>query len=737
MDSRTIKDLCIRSCDVYRAFLEEAQADSKKKNMSGMSVTDVNDITYSKNGEVRLKVPGRIRISDDLFLSVNGRSYYTEQTHEMVYDPLRKEVSFFPADEVIDDLRRSSISDVKLVSDMKWLIDVTRTYYDSYGHLIRYPDRLCNLYGREEFCLPEGRTPSEEQVSAVEGILNDTTSYVWGAPGAGKTQYVLATAIMTCVRDGERVAVIAPTNNALEQVLRGLIDAIRKSDPNGEVIDVDNDILRLGTASQQFSDEFPNVCERREVSKLLERNRSEILRLEAELNETTDPKNWDRIRASIRMVKERIRPYEEFDPAVKERNVSIIAMTPHRLMMRYSPTGDDGRLPLDVDRIFLDEAGYTSLINTLPLFTFGVPVSMLGDHMQLPPVCEMESEDIREASEDHTDKGDCYPWVLSSLYSESMLTLPEDDMRLSFIRRDGPIMERTGRYNITASYRFGERLAKLLDRYVYDGIGLSGRSSDELVLEVIDVVYTERTDRNNLGECEAVLDDIMKNGLERNDYAILATYGKQVGMFKKALKYDDSYNVFTVHRSQGKEWDTVYLSVVDNRHRLPDKDVQLRMTSTLTSKENLCTLNTALSRAKKRLVIVCDVGFWMDRTGDLIGELVSQADRISRFEHDPSNPIRFRERAPGSVKDERRLYHNGVNAKVGNTLYAVYKSGDLKIGASTMHLVYDYCKSDMLTHEGMEIVRHIELAYGHVRSGDYEDAAEELREAVRLHERSR
>ena len=302
MDSRTIRDVCIRSCEGYRSFLEYMQSTGKN---SGRSVTGVNDIEFPGKGEVVLKVSYDIKNFNDMFLTIGSRSYYPDQTNEMVHDPLNRTVSFYPKESVLDDLRAADVSDVKLVTDMKWLIDVTETYYQLFGHMIGYPDRFNNLYGREEFCLPKDRMPSDEQLTAVEGILNDTTSYVWGTPGAGKTQYVLATAMMTCVREGERVAVIAPTNNALEQVLRGLIKAIRENDPNGEIIVVDNDILRLGTASKQFADEFPNVCERREVSRFLDVNRSEISRLEEELDSTTDPREWDSIRASIAKVKQR------------------------------------------------------------------------------------------------------------------------------------------------------------------------------------------------------------------------------------------------------------------------------------------------------------------------------------------------------------------------------------------------------------------------------------------------
>ncbi len=79
----------------------------------------------------------------------------------------------------------------------------------------------------------------------------------------------------------------------------------------------------------------------------------------------------------------------------------------------------------------------------------------------------------------------------------------------------------------------------------------------------------------------------------------------------------------TVHKSQGREWDTVILSVQDGEDCV--RDVPLRFTSSSTA-TGMKVINTAVSRAKKRLVIVCDRGFWLPKEEELIGALVS--DRV-------------------------------------------------------------------------------------------------------------
>ena len=310
--------------------------------------------------------------------------------------------------------------------------------------------------------------------------------------------------------------------------------------------------------------------------------------------------------------------------------------------------------------------------------------------------------------------------------------LSEEDVRSSFMNRSEYRFVRTGQYNLTSSFRFGERLAGLLDRYVYGGIGLRGNSGQELILDVIDVEYTDRDDRNNLAECEAILKDIMDTGSTPDGYAILTPYRMQVGMMRKLLG-SDRFNVSTIHKSQGREWDTVYLSIVDNSVRLPGKDIQLHLTSNLAVPENLNTINTAISRAKRRLVIVCDAEFWKSRKGDLIGELVSHCDNMSYFRHDPSNPVFFKAPFDNKGDSQVRFYHNRVDPRVPKRLYAAFKNGEINVSKNTLNIAYDYCERTMLPHEGMCIVDHIVRAYDFVRSGDYEDAEAELREAVRLH----
>ncbi len=79
----------------------------------------------------------------------------------------------------------------------------------------------------------------------------------------------------------------------------------------------------------------------------------------------------------------------------------------------------------------------------------------------------------------------------------------------------------------------------------------------------------------------------------------------------------------TVHRSQGREWNTVILSVQDGEH-MSSTSEPLRFTSSKGIGLNL--INTAVSRAKKHLVVVCDRRFWSKMESELITELIRAAE---------------------------------------------------------------------------------------------------------------
>ena len=122
-------------------------------------------------------------------------------------------------------------------------------------------------------------------------------------------------------------------------------------------------------------------------------------------------------------------------------------------------------------------------------------------------------------------------------------------------------------------------------------------------------------------EAEAVREFLRREKPDPGDVAVLTPYSVQLSMIKRIVgrRYRDS--VMTVHGSQGREWDTVVLSVADNG--IESREVPLRFTSSQTPIGKK-VVNTAVSRAKRRLVLVCDREFWMSRQDELIGGILRE-----------------------------------------------------------------------------------------------------------------
>ncbi len=321
---------------------------------------------------------------------------------------------------------------------------------------------------------------------------------------------------------------------------------------------------------------------------------------------------------------------DRLQPLIQEKNAAeslIVACTPQMYMIRFGPNGTDGaKPPVNARHVFVDEAGYCNLMNAMALFANGVPVTFLGDHKQLPPVCTVEQPDMAEYIRKRGYMEYSFLWSQSALFCESILSDTVEQVEEAFLRTSDPRFTETRECDLTESHRFGPNLAGVLDHHVYMN-GISGLGGRPLEIVVIDCKCGAREHRENLPEALAV-----KAFLERDapeDFAVLSPYSRQVSLLKENLPEDiRDTRVLTVHKSQGREWDTVILSVQDNA--FIDRDVPLRFTSSKTE-VGLKLINTAVSRAKRRLVVVCDVEFWEAKGDELIGDLVSGENRSKYY----------------------------------------------------------------------------------------------------------
>ncbi|MDO5861588.1 MAG: AAA domain-containing protein [Thermoplasmata archaeon] len=648
------------------------------------------------DGYAILHLESRLQDTTGIRLRVGQDTLDEEASGFERYDEVSRTIIARPGTRFLDAM--SDGAEASVVSDMNFLVRAAGEFYKRYGPMVAVPgpprDPPVPTF-------PSEGVPSPMQRSAAEAVSRSAMSYVWGAPGTGKTQYVLSACIRGCLARGQRVAVFAPTNNSVEQVLRGIMASFGDSGcPDG--------IIRLGVPSARFLRDHPEMCEDRQA----QRRQAECLRALDNLEEVAYERRcdavlgdidaissaeggfWDRgdlearrpdlvpalgrieavcalrpmtsevlegdrplaerlstlrtllygrercarnisefeswsdadIAASVEEYREELEALNSRSTEERVSNATIIAMTPHQFLSRFRPRGsdEDTRMELDVDRIFLDEAGYCGLVQALALFTNGVPVAMFGDHMQLPPVEQIEDAIVRDAAKRGSILQDLFLWNLSALYCESLMRCGVDGLRILYLDERDPIFENTVRRDLTESRRFGTNLASILDRFVY-GNGLRGDDGRCLEIDVIDVRCDEKEDRANPEEAKAVSVFLKGSGIDPSKVCVLTPYRRQLSILRSRVGRKFSDCVMTVHGSQGREWDTVVLSISDNRTAV--RDVPYRFTSSSTP-IGLRLMNTALSRAQRRLVVVCDAEFWESREGELIGEVVRAGRRM-------------------------------------------------------------------------------------------------------------
>ncbi len=794
MDITEIRRIAIDSAENYFRYL-----DQNNKGIQEVQVYDIISVSVTNESAIY-----KLRLSAKLFdieavdfkLLTTGRRYSSGEIKIIEYDSDKNTLLIKPETQLSETFKKLQARDIKVISDLKFLVERVRKWYELKGSNIQFPEKASPL--RDTFnqirYLPNS-VPSTQQSEALNLVFKAPFSYIWGAPGTGKTQFVLSYAVLHYIEHKKRVAIMAPTNNAIEQVLRGVLKM------TGEAGVPRSQILRMGVPSRKFAEEYPEVCEERGLMKKLEeldkkiekhrnllayaqqRNRLEKIREQFELfsnfeelykklqetkiqfekreeefikasgqlaasnhlhSETTARKytlqkkvnsfgtkltklftskpvnaeielakvretlieiktrinyweteskerekalnseksvqanteqaikkletsikevfgftdelrkivnslnetNWHSIRTALekqvqeekiknRLSEESLREYDLLPAAEIEKlleslqaiktklgassteerlkGVSIIACTLDSFIGRFTET------TLTVDHVFMDEAGYSNIIKALPLFTLKAPVTFLGDHKQLPPVCEINDSFMERVPE----YKNIFLWAQSAIFLEGLFSQTASTMLLEYLQHKtiaaGGRMQRA---NLTHTFRFGQRLAKILDKHVYEnGFRSSLESGDTKIFFIHAPKTNEFKSRTSDTEVAAIR-NLVNQFNQHEDFIILTPYKKQVDSLGKMMPAErNDLKILTVHGSQGREWHTVILSVVDTGDKwFVDSRQPLS--------NGLNLLNTAVSRTQKKLIIVCDYQFWKGQNGQLISDLLGVAEEI-------------------------------------------------------------------------------------------------------------
>ena len=797
------------SAQIYFEYLKTMN----KGEINYEVISKVPTVYRDADGYFALKLRGpRITQPEFLQIKIDNKVYDSFSIEIATYIEQSNTLVIKPAGDIYEKVKSVKYYQIKIFTDLKFLVKRVEDWYDEYGSLVMIPVTYPSITLDRDSHLVEGA--SETQIEAMEGVLSSPFTYVWGAPGTGKTQFVLARLVGMYVEAGKKVLIVAPTNNAVEQTLKGVLPVLKSAG-----IEIEDVVLRLGVPSDRFVKEFPEICEssrrarairkiqeqmshvKEEISKnnellklysihkerltelreieeylsfvenkhtfldictyelktisdtvelqltqlqnleaqerqlenSIEKNRVELgglyvardncknglkaifmkkkldlieqaieaslelgtkfnkeidflktqigaLQIEiANNNESvksltsdarillTEIKDECAIHGNINeivrqisifnyqekseLLLEKLRSTVEskrievgnFDMKKSEENIEadneslnckleslylqykevssdvderiekcqIIAATIDTCLARVTPN-----MSVHFDHIFLDEAGYSCTIKAATLLAFDSPVTFLGDHMQLPPVCEMDDDKFQEK------EYECVSfWAQSALHVENAINgLLEDFVEQYLLAEEAPFYL-LKKFSLKQTFRFGPKLAAVLADDVYDSSFIGNENHDTNIYSIDACKGQNDEKRTSSGEVYAIIEYLRTHPEE--EIAILTPYKKQVNLIKQELNKNrlDENCVYTIHGSQGREWETVLLSVVDTH--------DMWFVDSYNKKgrgKNL--INTAVSRAKKKLVIVADKKYWLNREGQLIEKLISVSEAI-------------------------------------------------------------------------------------------------------------
>lgn len=788
MTPSEIKTLCIKASQTYYNYLEA--------NNKGRSEIDVYSIETlnPEEGIFKLRISKKIFELDAIFFkpATSQGEYDSNRIKIVEYDIDTNTLIIKPQNELKALFRGLKPEQLKIISDLKFLVERVKTWYEINGDKVRLPGEpsvLKETFPQINFL--EQMAPSQNQKDALQNIFANPFSYVWGAPGTGKTQFVLAYSIIHYIKQGKKVAIFAPTNNAIEQVLEGVLKMTG-------LAGIDNrQILRLGNPSKKFAERFPEVCEVKGVmkkiaeidnqikiiTKIIEREelKTSIERIENaffifdKLDEFVESRKgtqrrfktaeaewsvllnrFDLKQSEINIIKREMSVLEgkinsvfhsakkffsqsptreenelselrqRMEEMVKEngdihlemqrsqsvaqalkkesedlsradilikqlqalcssreraktivagmtldnyKNVKVelqrfingtrvelnisdsladgypglnsqelkekLGELEHEKLFLQSRTTEERIKRVNVtastldyyignfvdeelkaDHLFLDEASYANIVKALTLFRQNVPITLLGDHWQLPPVCEIGDDQLNTRPE----YCDVFIWSQSSIHIESLFRKTKEKIYADYTFNAVAEFNYLRKSDLKETHRFGENLAKVLDAYVYQNEFQSANREGETTIYYLNAPNRQSSPnrRENYAEAAAIQQIVKNNKLK--DFVILTPYKNQMAKIGILLPNErNNHLILTVHGSQGREWDTVILSVSDTSDKW-FTDSQNRASKG----KNL--INTAVSRAKKRLIIVCDYYYWIKQNKQLITGLLKAGE---------------------------------------------------------------------------------------------------------------
>ena len=279
------------------------------------------------------------------------------------------------------------------------------------------------------------------------------------------------------------------------------------------------------------------------------------------------------------------------------------------------------------DYLIMDEASQVDIKTGALALSCAINAVIVGDDKQLPNV--VSSEEIK---------------ALNAIQSYFNVDERYSASTHSFLQSCNEVFSEAPVTLLREHYRCHPKIINFCNQRFYNGelLAMTIDNDEESVLKVIKTIPGNHARGHyNQREIDVIVNEVMPEYAEKGSVGIITPYRDQADYINKALGQDIAS---TVHKYQGRECDTIIMSMVDNYPTAFSDDPNL--------------MNVAISRAKTRLCIVVN-GNEMP-TESNISQLISYV-QYNNFEIKESKIQSVFDLLYKQYSAERLLYESTMN----------------------------------------------------------------------------
>ena len=225
------------------------------------------------------------------------------------------------------------------------------------------------------------------------------------------------------------------------------------------------------------------------------------------------------------------------------------------------------------DYVIMDEASQIDIKTGALALSCAMNAVIVGDDKQLPNVVSQEEALALNAIKATYKVDNRYNAVTHSFLKSCLEIFKEAPMTL-----------------LREHYRCHPKIIEFCNQQFYDGelISMTTDSGEDNVLQVVRTVKGNHARGHfNQREIDVIIEEVLPKYIDKGSLGIITPYREQAQAINKILKQDIAS---TVHKYQGRECDTIIMSMVDNNPTVFSDDANL--------------FNVAISRAKTHLCVV-------------------------------------------------------------------------------------------------------------------------------------